>query len=52
MNTSTHFGYVCIQDGVISEEKADEFKNEIDLPRLCLKIMVITLLCISGRVRV
>ena len=44
--------YIYIQDGVISEEKADEFKNEVDLPRLLLKITVIILLCISGRVRV
>lgn len=53
MNTSTHFGYVCIlQDGVISEKKADEFKTEVDLPRLLLKITVITLLCISSKIRV
>ena len=40
------------QEGRISEDKADEFKSTILLPRLLLKITVIIHLCVSGRIRV
>ena len=40
------------QEGRISEDKADEFKGTILLPRLLLKITVIIQLCVSGRIRV